>query len=375
MDNIQMVDLKGQYLKIRGEIDSALLQAVEQSAYINGAQVRSFADSLKSFCRADYAVTCANGTDALQIAMMALGFKPGDEVIVPTFNYVSSVEVIVLLGLVPRFIDVWEDTFNIDDQQLEAAISQKTVGIVVTHLYGQCCNMDAIMKIARHYKLKVIEDTAQALGAEYVSEDGKKMFAGTIADIGTTSFFPSKNLGCFGDGGAIFTNDEMLAQRIYMIANHGQKRKFQFEYIGINSRLDTIQAAVLNVKIKYLNEYTASRQEVAAKYDELGNVDGLILPARVHYSSHVFNQYTCRILDGKRDELKAYLMEKGIPSMIYYPLPMHLQGAYIKHNDTGRAFPVAEKLGKDVLSLPIHTELTMKELEYIIAHIKTFLKR
>ncbi len=370
-----MVDLKGQYLKIKDEVDMALLQAVERSIFINGAEVKMFSDSLKSFCRAEHVVTCANGTDALQIAMMALGFKPGDEIIVPTFNYVSSVEVIALLGLVPRFIDVREDTFNIDDQQLEAVISPRTVGIVVTHLYGQCCNMTAIMEIARHYKLKVIEDTAQALGAEYIPADGKRTFAGTIADIGTTSFFPSKNLGCFGDGGAIFTNDEALAQRIYMIANHGQGQKYLHDYVGVNSRLDTIQAAVLGVKIKYLNEYTVVRQEVAAKYDELENIDGLTIPARAGYSSHVFNQYTCRIADGKRDKLKAYLTGNGIPSMIYYPMPMHLQNAYITYNSTGRIFPVAEKLCKEVISLPIHTEMTMEKLEYIVEHIRTFFKK
>ncbi len=376
MNTIQMVDLKGQYLKIKEEIDTALLQAVEQSAYINGAQVGLFSDQLKAFFNAPHAVTCANGTDALQIALMALAFQPGDEVIVPAFNYVSVVEVIALLGLVPRFVDVRDDTFNIDVEQLEAVISPKTVAIVVTHLYGQCGDMKPVMGIARQHGLKVIEDAAQALGAEYMTEDGKRTFAGTVADIGTTSFFPSKNLGCFGDGGALFTHDGVLAKRIYMIAHHGQQQKYHHECIGINSRLDTIQAAVLNVKIKYLNAYTLARQEAAARYDAaLGNLDGLTIPTRVPYSTHVFNQYTCRVSGGKRDALKAYLREKGIPSMIYYPVPMHLQDAYRMYQDADKAIPVAEKLCKEVISLPIHTEMTAEESDYITEHVKTFFRR
>lgn len=368
-----MVDLKSQYLKIKPEIDKALLEAVEAVAYINGPQVKQFANSLKDFNQVASAVTCANGTDALQIAMMGLDFKPGDEVIVPAFTYIATVEVIALLGLIPKFIDVKEDTFELDHEQLENIISDKTVGIIPVHLFGQCSNMEAIMSIAKKHNIAVIEDTAQAMGAEYIYNDGSKAFAGTIGDIGTTSFFPSKNLGCFGDGGALLTQDVELGEKVNIIANHGQRKKYYHETIGVNSRLDTIQAAILDVKLKYLNDYSAARQKVAKKYNEaLGSLKGLVIPTNASYSTHVYNQYTCRIEGGKRDELKAFLQEKGIPTMIYYPVPVHLQEAYKVYGYEENDFPIAERLCQEVISLPIHTEMKDEVQDYIIENVISF---
>lgn len=368
-----MVDLKSQYLKIKPEIDKALLTAVEEVAYINGPQVKQFAKSLQHFNKVEMAITCANGTDAIQIAMMGLGFKPGDEVIVPAFTYIATVEVIALLGLVPKFIDVREGTFELDYTQIESLISEKTVAIIPVHLFGQCSNMDMIMSIAKKHNLKVIEDTAQAMGAEFIYKDGTKAFAGTIGDVGTTSFFPSKNLGCFGDGGALLTNNVQLGENINMIANHGQRKKYYHETIGVNSRLDTVQAAILEVKLKYLNDYSKARQEVANKYDEeLSSLRGLILPSRAEYSTHVFNQYTCRVTEGKRDELKKFLEGHGIPTMVYYPVPVHLQEAYRIYGYKENDFPTAERLCKEVISLPIHTEMKVEVQGFIISKIKEF---
>lgn len=370
---IHMVDLKSQYLKIKKEIDNALLEAIEGGAFINGPQVKLFSSNLEKFNKVKRVVTCANGTDALQVAMMGLGFKPGDEVIVPAFTYIATVEVIALLGLVPRFIDVKEDTFELDYTQLESLINEKTVGIIPVHLFGQCSNMEVIMSIAKKYKVAVIEDTAQAIGAEYIYENGTKAFAGTIGDIGTTSFFPSKNLGCFGDGGALFTQNSELGELLHMIANHGQRKKYYHEVIGVNSRLDTIQAAILNIKLRYLNEYSLARQEVAKIYDEnLKEIPALIIPKRASYSTHVFNQYTCRVEDGRRDELRNYLSKKGIPTMVYYPVPVHLQEAYAVYGYKEGDFPVAEKLCANVISLPIHTEMKPEIQKYIIEKIISF---
>ncbi|MGV3763832.1 DegT/DnrJ/EryC1/StrS family aminotransferase [Parapedobacter sp.] len=372
-EKIQMVDLKTQYLNIKEEIDNALLAAVEETAYINGPQVKTFVESLKTFNQVKHAVTCGNGTDALQIAMMGLGFKPGSEVIVPAFTYIATVEVIALLGLVPKFIDVRPDTFELDFEQLESKITEKTVGIVPVHLFGQCSNMEIINAIAAKRGIAVIEDTAQAMGAEYISSEGTRQFAGTVGTIGTTSFFPSKNLGCFGDGGALLTNDEALAQRVHMIANHGQRQKYHHESIGVNSRLDTLQAAILNVKIKYLHEYANARQRVAQRYDEsLAGIEGISIPVRVPYSTHVFNQYTCKIANGKRDAFKAFLQERGVPSMVYYPISVHLQRAYRQYGYNEGDFPVSEQLCKEVLSLPIHTEMKENTQSYIIEQIKAF---
>lgn len=373
---IEMVDLKGQYLKIKPEIDNSLQSAVTEGNYINGPQVKQFVEQLQEFNKAKIAVTCGNGTDALQIAMMGLGFKPGDEVIVPSFTYIATVEVIALLGLIPKFIDVKEDTFELDYEQLEKVITDKTIGIVPVHLFGQCSNMEEIMKIAKKHKLSVIEDTAQAMGAQYIYTDGALAFAGTIGDVGTTSFFPSKNLGCFGDGGALLTQNEELGKTLQIIANHGQRQKYYHETIGVNSRLDTIQAAILNVKIKYLNDYSAARQKVAAKYDsQLAGLSGLKIPVRALYSTHVFNQYTCRVFNNQRDNLRSFLNDKGIPTMVYYPVPVHLQQAYLNYGYKETDFPVAEKLCKEVISLPIHTEMNVDIQDYIIANIKYFFEK
>lgn len=368
-----MVDLKGQYKKIKNEIDNALLKAVENAAFINGPEVKQFSESLMRFNNVKSAITCANGTDALQIAMMALGFKPGDEVIVPAFTYIATVEVLALLGIIPKFIDVKDDTFELDYTQLESIITDKTVGIVPVHLFGQCTNMEAVTEIAQKYNLAVIEDTAQAMGAEYIFKDGSRVFAGTIGHVGTTSFFPSKNLGCFGDGGALLTQDTHLGERLRVIANHGQKKKYHHETIGVNSRLDTVQAAVLDVKIKYLNEYSAARQQVAKKYDEaFADIQDFEIPVRAGYSTHVFNQYTCRVTNGKRDELKHFLQDKGIPSMVYYPIPVHLQEAYRVYGYNDGDFPVSERLCKEVISLPIHTEMKPETQAFIIENIIAF---
>ncbi len=371
MNNIQMVDLKNQYIKIKSELDVVLQEVFDETSFINGPQVNNFANDLSEYTGAKFVIPCANGTDALQIAMMALECKPGDEIIVPAFTYIATVEVIALLGLIPVFIDVDDSTFNLNTDQLEEKITNKTVGIVTVHLYGQCSNMEEILKIARKRDLKVIEDTAQAIGAIYSFSDGRKMQAGTMGHIGTTSFFPSKNLGCYGDGGAIFTNDATLAQKIKMIANHGQSIKYFHDSIGVNSRLDTLQAAILGVKLKYLDNYTKSRNQVAEKYDiAFKNSSDITIPQRNIHSTHVFHQYTILLNENvNREAFKNYLSDCGIPTMIYYPLPLHLQKAYLHYGGKEGQFPVSEKLCKHVLSLPIHTEMDNEEQDYIIEHI------
>jgi dTDP-4-amino-4,6-dideoxygalactose transaminase len=376
MGNIQMVDLKTQYENIKAEVNAAIQEVLDQTAFINGPQVKKFASELKEYTGAGYVIPCANGTDALQIAMMALDFKPGDEVIVPAFTYVATVEVLALLGLKPIFIDVTDDTFELDVTQLESKISDRTVGIVTVHLYGQCSNMQEILRIAEAYQLKVIEDTAQAIGAVYTFSDGRKMQAGTMGHIGTTSFFPSKNLGCYGDGGAIFTNDQVLAEKIQMIANHGQKRKYYHDSIGVNSRLDTLQAAILSVKLKYLNQYSIARNKVAERYDPaFSNHSKICIPARVKNSTHVFHQYTVKLHESvDREAFKSYLADKGVPTMVYYPLPLHLQKAYLEYGGKEGQFPVSEKLCKKVISFPIHTEMNVAEQDYIIEQILNYFK-
>lgn len=376
MENIQMVDLKTQYKNIKQEINSAIQEVIDQTAFINGPQVKKFASELKNYSGAGYVIPCGNGTDALQIALMALNFKPGDEVIVTAFTYVAAVEVLVLLGLTPVFIDVTEDTFELNVNQLESKISNKTVGIVTVHLYGQCSNMEEILKFADKHNLKVIEDTAQAIGAVYTFSNGKKMHAGTMGHIGTTSFFPSKNLGCYGDGGAIFTNDGELADKIQMIANHGQKRKYYHDSIGVNSRLDTLQAAILSVKLKYLDNYSNARNEVAEIYDAAFlDHPKIKIPGRVGNSTHVFHQYTIRLDESvDRDSFKSYLADKGIPAMVYYPLPLHLQNAYLEYGGKVGQFPVSEKLSKQVISFPIHTEMEFDQQDYIIEQILSYFK-
>lgn len=373
MQGIQMVDLKTQYQKLKVEINSAIQHVIDETAFINGPQVKKFAQELAAYNHVKHAIPCANGTDALQIAMMALDFKPGDEVIVPTFTYVATVEVIALLGLRPVFIDVTPDTFEMDVSQLSSKISSKTVGIVPVHLYGQCSNMEYILRFAKEHKLKVIEDTAQAIGADYTFSDSRKAKAGTMGDIGTTSFFPSKNLGCYGDGGAMFTNDDTLAEKLQMIANHGQKKKYYHDSIGVNSRLDTLQAAILSVKLKHLDAYCNARNKVADRYDEVfRNHRNIIIPARSNNSTHVFHQYTIRLKGASRDDLKKFLEQKNIPTMVYYPVPLHLQKAYQEYGYKEGEFPVAEMLCKEVLSLPIHTEMQTEQQEYIIENINNY---
>jgi UDP-2-acetamido-2-deoxy-ribo-hexuluronate aminotransferase len=372
MDKIKMVDLHSQYLRIKDEIDGAIGQVLNSTAFIQGPQVESFATALGSYVKVAHVIPCANGTDALQIAMMALDLKEGDEVILPVHTYVATAEVIALLGLSPVFIDVQEDNFNMDVSQLAGKITPKTKAIVPVHLYGQCANMEQVLKIAKTHNLFVIEDAAQALGAIYTFADGSQEFAGTMGTIGTTSFFPSKNLGCFGDGGAIFTHDVVLAEKIKMIANHGQKKKYHHDVIGINSRLDTLQAAVLEVKLKYLREYTQKRNEVADFYDDqLSGIPGVVVPARSSYSTHVFHQYTLKT-EKDRDGLKSHLEKAGIPTMIYYPVPLHLQKAYVTPGFGKGSFPVTEKLSDTVLSLPVHTEMKREELELIVNSVKKF---
>ncbi|MDO9551430.1 DegT/DnrJ/EryC1/StrS aminotransferase family protein [Rhodonellum sp.] len=375
MSSIQMVDLQSQYTKIKTEIDGAIQEVIDQTGFINGPQVKKFAAELSEYTGASFVIPCANGTDALQIAMMALDFKKGQEVIVPAFTYVATVEVIALLGLKPIFIDVDPDTFQLDINQLEEIISPNTVGIVPVHLYGQCSEMESILSIAKKHGLKVIEDTAQAIGSKYSFSNGKSAQAGTMGDIGTTSFFPSKNLGCFGDGGAIFTNDATLAEKIQTIANHGQKQKYIHETIGVNSRLDTLQASILSVKLKYLDTYSEARQKVAASYDEaFGDVPQIQTPKRVLNSTHVFHQYTLKVKDSLRDNLKQYLQALGIPSMVYYPIPVHLQKAYQQFDYAEGDFPISERLCEEVISLPIHTEMKEEDQAYIIQSVLKFFK-
>jgi len=375
MQNIQMVDLKGQYKKIQQEIDDAILNVVHNTNFINGREVDDFRQALEAYTGAKHVIPCANGTDALQIALMALDLKPGDEVIVPAFTYVASAEVIGLLKLKPVLVDVDYDSFNLTVKNIEKALSPKTKAIIPVHLFGQSCDMEPIMKLAAEHNLYVIEDNAQAIGATYTFSDGAQKQTGTIGHIGCTSFFPSKNLGCYGDGGAMMTNDDDLARKLRMIANHGQSVKYHHEIIGCNSRLDTLQAAILNVKLKHLNAYTSARYWAAQRYHFLlQDVEGIQLPEEVPYSTHVYHQFTIKVEKAGRNKLQSFLKEKGIPSMIYYPLPLHKQNAFKNICVQGGDLSVSEKLSKNVLSLPIHTELTMAEQTYIAQQIEEFLK-
>ena len=370
---ISMVDLYGQYRRIKEEIDEAIGKVMESSAFINGPQVKAFAEHLAAYNGVRHAVTCGNGTDALQIALMSLGLKAGDEVIVPVHTYVATAEVIALLNLVPVFVDCEEERFTIDVSQVEAKITPRTRVVVPVHLYGQCADMEPLLDIARRHGLCVVEDVAQAIGACYTFHDGTVRRAGCMGDVGATSFFPSKNLGCYGDGGAMFIQDDALAEKARMVANHGQRVKYHHDIVGCNSRLDTLQAAVLDVKLKYLDQYTEARQAAAARYDRLlADVEGIVIPARATNSTHVFHQYTLRVPHGRRDALKAFLAERGIPSMIYYPVPLHLQKAYANECQGKGPFPVAERLSGEVLSLPMHTELDLATQEFIADSIRQF---
>ena len=372
---IQMVDLQGQYIKIKTDVDTAIQQVIDDTAFINGPQVQAFSSHLATYVGSKYVIPCANGTDALQIALMALGLQPGDEVIVPAFTYVASAEVIGLLGLVPVMVDVDYETFNISISSLDRALSSKTKAIIPVHLFGQSCDMEPIMKFAHDHQIYVVEDNAQALGATYTFTSGLKKHTGTIGHIGCTSFFPSKNLGCYGDGGAMFTDDDVLAERLLMIANHGQHVKYYHKVIGCNSRLDTIQAAILDVKLRYLDKYSEARQKAANYYSKnLEGIGDIIIPKQLSRSTHVFHQYTLKVLNGYRDELKNFLCEAEIPSMIYYPLPLQQQQAFKKISRSIDSLDVAEQLSNSVLSLPIHTELSFEHQDLIINRIKEFFK-
>jgi UDP-2-acetamido-2-deoxy-ribo-hexuluronate aminotransferase len=372
---IEMVDLKGQYDKIKNEVDQAVITCISSSAFINGPSVKEFQTNLESYLGVKHVISCANGTDSLQIAMMALELKPGDEVICPAFTYVATAEVIGLLGLIPIMVDVDPKTFNVTAKDIEKAITSKTKAIVPVHLYGQSCDMEPIMKLARKHSLFVIEDNAQSVGSNYTFSDGRVAKTGTIGHIGSTSFFPSKNLGCYGDGGALMTNDDNLALKMRMIANHGQEKKYYHKVLGCNSRLDTIQAAILNIKLCHLDEYSVARNKMASYYDEVfSTINELEVPVRQQNSTHVFHQYTIKINNGKRDELQKYLSDKGIPSMIYYPLPLYQQEAFKQFISPDFKLDTTEELCDKVLSLPIHTEMNLDDMNLICSCVKSFFK-
>jgi len=376
MKTIQMVDLRGQYEKIKIEINSAIQEVIDSSAFIKGGKVIDFQQSLEAYLNVKHVIPVGNGTDALQIALMALGLKPGDEVITPTFTFIATAEVVALLGLTPVVVDVDVDTFNIDIESIKKAITPRTKAIVPVHLFGQNAEMEQILELAKQHNLYVIEDACQSIGSTYTFANRKSFQSGTMGDIGCTSFFPSKNLGCFGDGGAIFTNNDELALRMRSIANHGMIERYHHDIVGVNSRLDSIQAAVLDVKLKYLDRYNNSRQEVATFYDNaFANNDRLIVPKRSVNSSHVFHQYTLKLNGINRSALRNYLSDKGIPTMIYYPVPLHLQKAYKNDRYQLGDFPNAEKLCECVLSLPMHTELEIDQLEFITKSVLEFVEK
>ncbi|OUS00381.1 transcriptional regulator [Flavobacteriales bacterium 33_180_T64] len=374
MKKIQMVDLKGQYSKIKEEVDRSVLEVLDSTAYINGPKVHEFQKNLENYLDVKHVIPCANGTDALQIAMMGLGLKPGDEVITADFTFAATVEVIALLQLTPVLVDVDPITFNIDVEAIKKAITPKTKAIVPVHLFGMCANMEAIMEIAKAHDLYVIEDNAQAIGATYTYKDGKKAKAGTISHVASTSFFPSKNLGCYGDGGAIFTNDDDLAHTIRGIVNHGMYERYHHDVVGVNSRLDSVQAAVLDIKLKRLDDYNKARLQAANAYDEaFKNHANIMTPYRENIeNSHVFHQYTLRIINSDRDALVKHLNANGIPCGVYYPIPLHRQKAYQDSRYNEADFPITNQLVKEVISLPMHTELDNEQLEFITSTIINF---
>jgi UDP-2-acetamido-2-deoxy-ribo-hexuluronate aminotransferase len=372
--NIQMVDLQGQYQHIKEDIAIEIQRTLDTAAFINGGQVKEFQQDLEVYLGVKHVIPCANGTDALQIAMMALNLKRGDEVIVPSFTYVATAEVIALLDLVPVMVDVDPNTFNITSDIIEKAVTPRTKAIVPVHLFGQSADIEPIMALAKKHNLYVIEDNAQAIGSDYTFVNGHVQKSGTIGHIGCTSFFPSKNLGCYGDGGALMTNDDDLAATIRMVANHGQKKKYFHSVVGVNSRLDSLQAGILKVKLKQLDTYAAARNKAAAFYDNsLKNTEGVIIPQRQANSTHVFHQYTLLIKNGKRNALQAYLQEKGIPTMIYYPVPLYKQEAFATYY-SGEPHAVTESLCDSVLSLPMHTEMDENLLAYITESIQQFFR-
>jgi UDP-2-acetamido-2-deoxy-ribo-hexuluronate aminotransferase len=370
--NIKMVDLISQYQKIKNEIDSEIQEVISSSVFVKGGKVTDFEEHLRKYLNVGHVISCGNGTDALQIAMMALNLKEGDEVITTPFTFVSTLEVLALMKVKPVLADVDPLTYNINPELVKKCVTAKTKVIVPVHLFGQCADMESLLEIAKTHHLYVIEDACQALGTNYFFGNGEKVKAGSMGDIACNSFFPTKNLGAFGDGGAVYTNNDELAKNMRSIANHGMGKRYYYQQVGMNSRLDAIQAAILDVKLKYLDQYIAARQSAASFYDSnLSGIAGLTLPARVEFSSHTFHQYTVRVSE-RRNELQKFLQDKGIPSMIYYPLPLHLQEAYqflgYKEGDC----PVAEILSQQVLSLPMHTELSELQLNYIVSAIQEF---
>jgi dTDP-4-amino-4,6-dideoxygalactose transaminase len=375
MKGLQMVDLQTQYQQIKPEIDAAIARVLQKGVFIGGEEVQAFAAELGQYLGATHVIPCANGTDALQIALMALGLQPGDEVITPSFTYIATTEVIALLGLTPVFVEVDPNTFCIDPAAIETAITPRTKAIVPVHLYGQAANMEAIMQLAHRHQLFVVEDNAQAIGAHYTFADGTQAQTGTIGHIGCTSFFPSKNLGCYGDGGALYTQDAQLAEKIKMIANHGQKVKYVHEVVGCNSRLDALQAAILRVKLQKLNSYIAARQAVAAAYDAaFQHISALSIPTRNGNSTHVFHQYTLKVHSGQREALQQHLQALGVPTMIYYPIPAHKQHMFAQFGVSNLSLPISEALCTEVLSLPIHTEMLPEQQQYIIESVLSFFK-
>src|SRR5512133_85956 len=375
MKKINMVDLHGQYLKIKSEIDHAIHSVLDSAVFVKGQEVKDFENELAQYLGVKHVIACANGTDALQICLMALNLQPGDEVITPDFTFISTVEVSALLGLKPVMVDVEPGTFNIDIRLLEKAITPRTKAIIPVHLFGQCANMEEILRIADAHNIVVIEDVAQALSADYTFSNGKKVKAGSMGRMACTSFFPSKNLGCFGDGGAIMTNDSELAGTLSAITHHGMRKRYYYDLTGVNSRLDNIQAAILRVKLRNLDSYSRSRNEAADWYDKaFKGIKGIQIPERSPFTTHVFHQYTLKLDGIDREALMKHLETKGIPSMIYYPFPCHLQQAFKNLGYVKGDFPVSEKLCESVLSLPMHTELDEEQLVYITEQFKGFIK-
>ena len=365
-----MVDLQSQYTHIKAEIDAGIQEVIDSAAFIKGPQVKAFQEHLEVYTGAKHVIPVGNGTDALQIALMGLGLKPGDEVITPTFTFIATAEVVALLGLTPVVVDVNWETMNMDVEAVRRAITPRTKAIVPVHLFGQCADMEALMALAEEHQLYVVEDACQAIGARYTFSNGETKQAGTIGHIGCTSFFPSKNLGCYGDGGAIFTNDDTLADRMQASANHGCHVRYHHDEVGVNSRLDSIQAAILDAKLPHVDAYTAARQRAAAYYDKaFANNEKLLIPGREPHSTHVFHQYTLRVVGVDRDQLREGLAERGIPAMIYYPVPLHQQKAYLDPRYKDGDFPVAERLAACVLSLPMHTELDEEQLAFITSSV------
>ncbi|MBE7684570.1 aminotransferase class I/II-fold pyridoxal phosphate-dependent enzyme [Tenacibaculum piscium] len=374
MKKIQMVDLQGQYAKIKPQVNKAFESVLDTAYYIGGPEVKGFASDLEKYLDVKHVIPCANGTDALQIAMMGLGLEQGDEVITADFTFAATVEVIALLKLTPVLVDVDLDTFNINIEALKKAITPKTKAIVPVHLFGQCANMEAVMEIAKEHNLFVIEDNAQAIGADYTFSDGTKKKSGTIGNVGTTSFFPSKNLGCYGDGGAIFTNDDDLAHTIRGIVNHGMYKRYYHDVVGVNSRLDSLQAAVLQIKLPLLDSFCDARRKAAAYYSDAFTTNlNIITPTISDFSTHVFHQYTLRITNGKRNELHQHLLDNNIPNAIYYPVPLHAQKAYKDTRYNEDDFKVTNQLIEQVISLPMHTELDEEQLTFITKTILDFI--